>query len=489
MSQRGVIRLLSVVVACGLLLGSFAAVAPAKSLSPKAKAKVRSELRKQVNKNPRVIQRKSFLKKASLVNFKLPITVRLRGSSVASNPNLASIDLGASLGQRRIGLGGKLAGEISFKDSFDGGALGNVDLSLNPGPKSLSTTSIPLLWNTSVSAPGTNWDFPYTGIGATGCGDFTAGTFQAPYFANAGDAAVGSPVAGYVSTVPGIDNPNLLTATAAVGSLNNLGPDTNPFPQSAQSVPYGFAQPPSVKDSVFRTAPLDLQIATAGTEVLQSDASTNGPQGSQNLVVGKSGGQANLFGNIPGKTYGIDVTVNLATRINSVLRSMDPDLIPLINGQNWTATYANCRQAYTGAVQNYITGVKLIGNLRISPGITSDGFLRIAKATLTSQEPARIALAACLSPYSLVASELLSSDTVSVPVPNLPTNDSVARATPNTINCNATPTKLIQDAPTAPLTAAALANGYSTTADGSRVSVSGDLNVNNVSADVLIGDH
>ena len=36
---------------------------------------------------------------------------------------------------------------------------------------------------------------------------------------------------------------------------------------------------------------------------------------------------------------------------------------------------------------------------------------------------------------------------------------------------------------------ASTANGYTTTNDGSRVSVSADLNVNNVSVDVLIGDH
>ena len=81
----------------------------------------------------------------------------------------------------------------------------------------------------------------------------------------------------------------------------------------------------------------ELDIATAGTEVNQSDSSTNGPQGSQNLVIGKSGGQANLFGNIPGKNYGIDVSVSLATRINSILRSQDPDYVPLIANKAWPA--------------------------------------------------------------------------------------------------------------------------------------------------------
>ena len=491
MSQRGVIRLLSVVVACGLLLGSFVATAPAKSLSPKAKAKVRAELRKQVRKNPGVVQRKSFLKKASLVNFKLPITVALRNSDVAANPNIAAIDLGASLGQRAIGLGGKLAGEITFHDSFDGGALGNVDLSLNPGSKQLSTTSIPLLWNTDVTNPATSWNAPYGGPGSPGCGDFTGQgpgpAFQAPYFANAVDAANNAPVAGYATTFPGIDDWDLLQASGAVGNFNNLGPSYNPFPYAAPSQPGGFAIPPSVKDTIFRTAPLTLGIATAGTQVNQSNGA--GPTGSQNLVVGQSGGQANLFGNIPGKNTAIDVTVNLATKITSVLRSMDPELEPLIAGQPWTTTYAQCRQAYTGQVDNYITGVHLTGSLKIAPGITKEGHLRIAKATLSSPEAARVALAACLFPSTLVAAEAIgtNSDTVTVNVPTLPVDEFVARPAP-AVPCNSQPTQLLQDAQVSPLTPALLANGYTATNDASRVSVAGDLNVTNVSADVLVGD-
>jgi hypothetical protein len=46
----------------------------------------------------------------------------------------------------------------------------------------------------------------------------------------------------------------------------------------------------------------------------------------------------------------------------------------------------------------------------------------------------------------------------------------------------------VADAPTLALNAASTANGYTVTNDGSRVSVAGDLNVTNVSADVLIGD-
>jgi hypothetical protein len=305
--------------------------------------------------------------------------------------------------------------------------------------------------------------------------------------------------AGTVNTVPGVDNPNLLQASPAVGSSNNLGPDTNPFPQGAAARPGGFALQPNVKDTIFRTAPLSLKIAGAGTVVDQSTGASNdgagpntGPEGSQNTVLGASGGQANLFGNIPGKTVGIDVTVSLETRINSILRSMDPDNVPLITGGPWTSTYAGCRQAFTGAVQNYIPAVHLVGGLKIAPGITSDGHLRIAKATLATSNSASISLAACLMPYSLMAAEAVgtSSDTVSTYVPGpLPTDETTARPTPENKDCNTTPTKLVADAPVVyPLPAASFLNGYTTSVDGSKVSVAGDLSVSNVSADILIGD-
>jgi hypothetical protein len=469
------------------------------------RAKVRAELRRAIKQHPALIRKRSFVRRAALVNFKLPVTIRLRNATLASNPNLASVDLGSSLGRRSIGLGGTLAGEITFQDSFDGGALGNVGIDLLPSTtKTLTTTSIPLLWNPDVTAAGTSWDAPWPGgSGTPGCSNFTGTTplpFGAgalpgvPYYANAADAAALGPVAGYAPVIAGVDDPNRLQPSAAVGNPDNLGPADAPFPYSPSSTPGGFVQPPSVRDTVFRTAPLSLAIANPGTEVRQDDGSVNGPQGSQNIVIGKSGGQANLFGNIPGKPYAVDVTVSLATRITSILRSMDPDYVPLISGQPWPASYAGCHQAYTGAVQNYIAGVRLKGSLRIAPGITPDGHLRIAKARLSTLENARIALAACLYPYAMYSAEANGSDTTPNAVPSggaqgpLPTDDNTVRAIPGGVDCGATPTRLVRDAPVNPLNPANTANGYTVTNDGSRVSVAGDLSVQSVAADVLIGD-
>jgi lysophospholipase L1-like esterase len=501
MGRRSVVGF--VVVLCAAILGpvSVSSAAAHRPSSAKARKAERAKLLRAVKKNPKLVSSRSFVRRASLVNFKLPITVRLRGSTTAANPNRATIDLGASLGQRAIGLGGDLAGELVFHDSYDGGALGNVDITLNPGPKGLTTTSIPLLWNTNVTDPTTSIAPTFNlGAGVGGCGNFAgnspvtvAGQQTVPYWSTQSvfDSA-GAP-SGYVPDTPGIDDPARLVASPAVGSAENLGPSSTPFPYSSTVTPGGFSQPPSVGDSVLRTAPLSLQIASPGTEVNQTDTSNNGVQGSQNIRIGKSGGQANLFGNIPGKAYGIDVTLSLATKITSILRAIDPDYVPLIGDKPWPTTWSTCRQAYTGAVQNYIPGVRLQGNLKISPGITSDGALRIAKATLATQQPAQLALAACLYPYSLYTAENNSSDTVAQTVNSwatggkLPTNEFVARAAPN-VDCGVPPTKLVADAPTLDLAAAQAADGYTTNADGKKVSVAGELDVSQVSVDILIGD-
>jgi hypothetical protein len=288
-----------------------------------------------------------------------------------------------------------------------------------------------------------------------------------------------------------------------------------------------------VQDTVLRTSALSLQIAAPGTQVNQSTGASNdgagpnvGPEGSQNTVIGASGGQANLFGSIPGKSgIGIDVTVSLATRINSILRIVDQDSFGgLFTGDYWPAGIFGCRQTYTGAVQNYIPSVHLTGNLKISPGITSDGKLRIAKATISSpaNDKARVALAACLMPYAPFTANQGATDALTTKIPtylagfgaftpapanpsglvsdsdpSLPQDSSTQRpgGAPTAANCNDAPTDTVAkstggQAPVqvTSLTGPAGPSGYSTSSDGSKVSVAGDLTVNNVDVDVLIGD-
>jgi hypothetical protein len=259
-------RYLGLLAVAALAVGAFAGPASAKKMSAKQRAAVRAQLKKEVKKNPRVVQKKSFLKRASLVNFKLPVTLALRGGSTATNPNKATIDLGASLGQREVDLGGSLSAELTFHDSYDGGALGNVDLSILPSANhSLTSTSIPLLWNTQVSQPGSRYDANSVGLPSalSGCAGFTgtaalpfgadnaspaiplfgAGLPGFPYFANTTDAQSWSTshnpalVSGYLPEKPGIDGTDKLATAKNPGNNDVIGGATDPFPQAGASTP------------------------------------------------------------------------------------------------------------------------------------------------------------------------------------------------------------------------------------------------------------
>jgi hypothetical protein len=689
-SRRHVTRVVGVLTALALVFGLLAGTASARTHSRHQKATnhraltrhqkvvIRRQLMRQIKKNPKVIRKASFIKKASLVDFVLPVSIRLRNASASdsnsvnpgvgsgqtevcgslppgecpvsadanNNPNTANIDLGASLGQRSVVLSGTLPAEITFHDSFDGGALGNVDIKLLGCSASgiangcgLKTNSIPLLWNSQVSDPASHWWGGGTSV--AGCGDFTnanattasAGTAPTydnghvgntlkayavdigsspasppaatptvnqvlgslalggypgpstvtavngingvPIFDSAtggqglqltvlGDfktfstaatafkaalaAAAATPNAttfgalstattnlntaagalngvftllntdagaaftqtvntggGLVDQFPGIDSIDALKIGGKTGDNDVLGPSPTPFP-SALTSPGGFT--PTVKDTVLRTNALTLQVATAGTQVQQDNATPDGsgPQGSQNEVIGPSGGQANLFGTIPGKDYGVDVTVSLATKINSIERGVDIDNAPLVNNAPYTAGIFACHQAWTGYVQNYLPGIRLKGNLHISPAITNDGQLRIAKATLDTARPANVALAACLalnrtyaSPFQgapgAAATAAAYPGALATPDPiNTGVNVPVVGVDPNTeatapnVACNSTPSKAVQNLGVSSLTPSAMwpAGSASAATDGSQVSVSGTLTTH-IEADVLVG--
>jgi len=224
------------------------------------------------------------------------------------------------------------------------------------------------------------------------------------------------------------------------------------------------------------------------------------------------------------------VTVSLATKINSIFRIQDQDVfdIPsLVAGGQYPAGIFNCRQIWSGAVQNYIPGVRLTGDLRISPAITKDGKLRIAKATVQTSQTTHVALSACLMPYrsygqdpaapayptttgaggpgtspAIPSLAQASGGTPSLattgPLTLLPYNsnqlpvENVRAATPDTVACNATPTALVRDSSlygsVEPMVAASASNGYTTTASGAQATVAGDISVNALKVDVLIGD-
>ena len=369
-----------------------------------------------------------------------------------------------------------------------------------------------------------------------------------PYYDPSGPGGTTTP-AGYLPVYPGVDALDRLQSSNVVGNNDELGPDQNPFPYPAIA-PGGFTQPPDVRSTVFRTNALQLAVASPGIQVDQSTGTSvngqpllsNGPQGSQNIITGTSGGQANLFGNIPGKGYGIDVTVTLSTAINAIARIMDQDnfRMPLLSGQHYPANVFQCHQVWLGAVQNYIPGIRLQGDLRISPAITKDGKLRIAVATVRtpSDYNAHVALSACVFPfqaylaYNFVAGSLgFSTNAVAAPIPPFTAGGNPPQFTPgglwpvhsdalpifydtekypapanpafgvgapplvgiNNSKCNTAPWPLVQFAADPPnlvssIAPASLANGYTTTASGSQVTVAGDIRVDDLKVDVLIGD-
>ena len=181
-------------------------------------------------------------------------------------------------------------------------------------------------------------------------------------------------------------NPGTLTTSQPGEAVRHSEQHLQPGCQS-DAVPVrfrsrGFPVTPSAQDAVLRTAPLKLDVATAGTPVTQTGEGDH-PQGSQNILIGNSGGEANLFGNIPGKTYGIDVTVSLATKINSIFRSSTglvrsavrhgapcPPALRLPSGLHWLRP-----ELHPGRAPG--------GSLKISPGVTSAGFLGSRKVSLT----------------------------------------------------------------------------------------------------------
>jgi hypothetical protein len=251
---------------------------------------------------------------------------------------------------------------------------------------------------------------------------------------------------------------------------------------------------------VLRTGPLTLDVASGVVDL---------PTSSEDVNVGRSGGRANLFGSpVNGLSAGnsVDVTVNLATKINSIAREVDGAYPGAAGGAGETggniSAYFNCRQAWTGYVDNYLTGINLTGNLKIAPAITADGKLRIAKVNLSTPagKEAKVAVAACLSPYQLYAAGKdyaalgLPADPVAPLSPSLiggspaafnpllAIESTAVGGAPN-VPCNTSSPSLNRG----PFNVGPIPGGVSLT-NGSQVAVAGDLSVDNLSAEVLIGN-
>lgn len=338
---------------------------------------ITAELRDAIERDPGVIKKRWFLQRASLVSFVLPVTIRLTpardATTFSSNDvtgNYATLDLGQSLGTRIIGLAGYVDAEIQFRDAYQSGHPGDVDVRILPDDARITSTSIGLLTNRDVSTKTRS---------AGGCADFAGN-----------------------GTGSDVDTLDKMGASLDPGT-NNIGPNS-------QWLPLGGT---NEKDVVLRTGPLLLGIDQAGEAAVPAGmlaAGTTG-NGAGLTQVGPSGGRANIFGlsvtSAGDGGHSVDVTVNLKTKVNTIARQVDgsfPDFDadpdPLL------ARLANeyeCRQVWTGYIETHLQGIQLVGSLRIAPAITADGRLRIAKVFLASQQASRQALAACLRPFALFA--------------------------------------------------------------------------------------
>src|SRR4051794_22943780 len=87
-----------VTVAAVLLVNCASPAQASVHVSRHRAAQIRAGLSRQVKRHPGVLTQRWFLRKAGLVKFKLPVTLRLRSDPVPS----ATADLGASLGSRSI---------------------------------------------------------------------------------------------------------------------------------------------------------------------------------------------------------------------------------------------------------------------------------------------------------------------------------------------------------------------------------------------------
>ena len=407
------------------LLGAFALTPAAFAarhrtaihLTAHQKAVIRARLMRQIKHNPGMIKNKAWLREAGVVQFQLPVTIRLNPSPFSAagvtniQDNRAQLDLGPSLGNHTVGLTGSLHATITFVSAFDAGQPGDVNLTLTPSTGGITSTSVPLLSNGNVTHGGDYLAVPSSDTTADGCGNLTANGAPPPAFI--------PPPTGTAINAGTADDPGNLTNSSSTALTGPLGPlsafysapvGDQPYASGAkQDTTLGTGPVDSVGsgngpgDVVLRTASLSIGVAAAGAADADSPVAGS--------TIGSSGGRANLFGLTPtGASAPVDVKVNLFTEINTIVRAVDflTWLDYNAGGSGNGLGFGDCRQIYTGTVPNYLT-TELTGTLHISPALTDDGALRIATTSLSSpilpasQAPAQETVAACLVPDKFYA--------------------------------------------------------------------------------------
>jgi hypothetical protein len=390
------LKLLGLLVAACLVFGATAGNATAKRYTAKQKRAISHKLLKQLKKNPKLIRSKSFVRKASAVNFQLPVTIRLnpdvvypnvlcgalgmtagcagpvtfqRLGGLTNSDDTALLDLGQSLGGvKQLKLGGQIEAYVDFKSPLDGGNLGDVDIvfkdsTANPG---LEANPVSVLTNPDVTTQT---------VANGGCSDRAT----SPYF-------------GGIFSVLAIGIPPTEIGKAPLhysGTTDADLPANMPFMNTGSD--------------------FERQNTVLSARGPVTAANPNG-----NIQIGingaKSGGFANILGAGPSQ-----VKLTLDFNLWTVIRGVDAEKGNGLGIFAGTGPFGdptnrildpydtNCRQAWSGYIRNVLHAVTGGDKnaLRIAPAFTLDRRLRIAKIQFgSSGVTTHNTVRACLQPFS-----------------------------------------------------------------------------------------
>jgi hypothetical protein len=178
-SARTSIAALCAVALCAVFTVG-ATSASAGSLRPHYTAKQKAAIHKNLNRQLRqshgkAIRSARWLRLAAITDYQLPLTIRLNpkvaANTFAPSNDAAAIDLGSTFGTVTPKLYGSIRAKGRFADPFEGGTLGEIDVTVpstdNAVGTALRTDPINLLSNADVTgAP----------VASNGCSDFDFST-------------------------------------------------------------------------------------------------------------------------------------------------------------------------------------------------------------------------------------------------------------------------------------------------------------------------
>jgi hypothetical protein len=415
-------RAMLVLVLVGAVGAAFAGSADA--YTKKQKRHIQRVLLHQLKKHPRLIKNRRWVRKASHVNEVLPLTIRL-------NP---IVDGGAAAGTQPALAASDDTAKLDLSDTF--GPLASNKVTTLSGVVNVDAVfgnpqDGDNLGDLRIVVTGANLSAASVGVLENSAAAACAGPLhQSP------DNTYST---GGTSTGPGT------TVSAA-----SLAPSVDP-------------------NTVVRTAPIPLTLAsTAAPNV----------------------GTANLFT----QTNNVRLSLHVNAAVNTIFRALDDgtggSTLALGAGSFPFAAF-NCDEAFaaqtTGSgVTGNVIPVNVTGSLNISPAITTDGRLRIAKVNVSSPAATHSTVDACLqiaagtqSPHALGTETALGFPT-----------GTISSATPPVTGCDDT---YVPSAPGGAATAGfGLANlGVQeiSPAGAKRLHLSPDVTVLGLTGEALIGTY